>query len=221
MATAAAASPNLVTGTTTDLSVLGADDAGEANLKYTWKATKLPSGAKAPTFSANGVNAAKNTTATFSKVGNYTFQVTITDAGGLTATSSVSVTVSQSIAISVSPATINLKPGAIQRFTATARDQFGTAMSSQPKFQWWTTDGTISNSGLLTAPNATVADGTVYVVSVLGDGSAPFTVGNIVSPLAAAMIAPSSGGSTNSQKTLAPLDYALALAGTWLDDLSR
>ena len=45
--------------------------------------------AATPTFSANGSNAAKNTTATFSKAGSYTFQVTITDAGGLTATSSV------------------------------------------------------------------------------------------------------------------------------------
>ena len=36
VATAAAASPSTVTGTTTALSVLGADDGGEANLKYTW-----------------------------------------------------------------------------------------------------------------------------------------------------------------------------------------
>ena len=41
------------------------------------------------TFSVNGTNAAKNTTATFSQAGAYSFTVTITDAGGLTATSSV------------------------------------------------------------------------------------------------------------------------------------
>ena len=38
-------------------------------------------------FSDNGTNAAQNTTAAFSMAGNYTFQVTITDPGGLTATS--------------------------------------------------------------------------------------------------------------------------------------
>ena len=53
----------------------------------------------------NGSNAAKNTTATFSKAGNYTFQVTITDPGGLTATSSVSVTVNQTLT------SVAVKPG--------------------------------------------------------------------------------------------------------------
>ncbi len=71
------------------MSVLGADDGGESNLTYTWVATGTP---PAPvSFSANGTNAAKNTTATFTKAGNYSFQVTITDAGGLSVTSSVNV----------------------------------------------------------------------------------------------------------------------------------
>ena len=39
IATAASASPSPAPGTTTDLSVLGADDAGEANLTYTWAVT--------------------------------------------------------------------------------------------------------------------------------------------------------------------------------------
>src|SRR5205823_7248329 len=77
VAVAAAASPSPVTaGTTTDLSVLGADDGGEANLTYTWAVTAGPSGT---TFSANGTNAAKNNTATFPQAGTYTFQVTVTD----------------------------------------------------------------------------------------------------------------------------------------------
>ena len=56
-----------VTGTTTVLSVLGADDGGEANLTYTWVATGTP---PAPvSFSVNGTNASKNTTATFPRPG--------------------------------------------------------------------------------------------------------------------------------------------------------
>ncbi|HLF70660.1 MAG TPA: PQQ-dependent sugar dehydrogenase, partial [Dehalococcoidia bacterium] len=44
VATAAAASPNPTSGTTTQLSVLGADDGGEAALIYTWSVTGSPPG---------------------------------------------------------------------------------------------------------------------------------------------------------------------------------
>src|SRR5262249_10170130 len=54
VATPAAANPNPATGTTTNLSVLGADDTGEASLTYTWTTLTQPTGAPAPTFSANG-----------------------------------------------------------------------------------------------------------------------------------------------------------------------
>src|SRR5436853_2352722 len=91
IAVAAAASPNPVTtGTTTSLSVLGADDGGETHLTYAWAVTAGPSGA---TFSANGTNAAKTSTATFTQAGTYTFRVTVTDQDGLTVTSQVEVPV--------------------------------------------------------------------------------------------------------------------------------
>ena len=82
---AASASPNSVSGAATNLSVLGADDAGEANLTYTWSATGTPPAAVS--FSANGSNAAKNTTVTFAAAGDYNLQVAIGDQGGLSATS--------------------------------------------------------------------------------------------------------------------------------------
>ena len=73
----------------------------------------------------------------FSKYGNYTFQVTITDPGGMTATSSVSVDVNQSLTtIVVSPSSVSLNAGAMQQFTATARDQFVATMATQPTFNW-------------------------------------------------------------------------------------
>src|SRR5207244_8347156 len=65
---------------------LGADDGGETHLTYTWAVTAGPSGV---TFSANGTNAAKSSTATFTQAGTYTFQVTVTDQDGLTVTSQV------------------------------------------------------------------------------------------------------------------------------------
>ena len=142
------------------LSVLGADDGGEANLTYTWAATGRPSGPPAPTFSANGTNAAKNTTATFSKAGAYTFTVTITDAGGLTATSSVNVTVNQTLTtIAVSPPVGQPARGGDAAVHGDGKDQFGTALSTQPTFTWTTTAGTISTGGLLTAPQHRSATG--------------------------------------------------------------
>src|SRR5262249_46346910 len=80
VASSASATPNPVTGMTTALTVLGADAGGEASLRYSWSV----SGPSGVTFSANGTNAAKNTVASFGQAGTYTFQVTITNASGLT-----------------------------------------------------------------------------------------------------------------------------------------
>ncbi len=93
VASPAQASPAEVTGSTTTLSVLGADDSGEANLTYTWAVTSKPAGAANPVFAINGTNAAKNVEVTFSAVGSYVFQVTIADAHGGSITSSVTVVV--------------------------------------------------------------------------------------------------------------------------------
>jgi alpha-L-arabinofuranosidase len=87
--TAAAANPTPVTGTSTNLSVMGADQGGESVLTYTWSVT----GPAAVIFSANGTNAAKSTIATFTKMGTYNFLVTITNSVGSSVTSAVSVTV--------------------------------------------------------------------------------------------------------------------------------
>ena len=58
VATAASATPSVVTGTTTSLSVLGADvDTGQGSLTYTWATTGTPPAAVS--FSANGTNARK------------------------------------------------------------------------------------------------------------------------------------------------------------------
>ena len=91
VATIAAATPNVVTGTTAAVSVLGADDAGEAGLTYAWTTTGTPPAEV--TFSANQSNTGKASTATFTKPGSYALLCTIKDAGNLTVTSGVTVTV--------------------------------------------------------------------------------------------------------------------------------
>src|SRR5581483_5578016 len=79
------------TPTTITLNVLGDDPAGEASLTYTWSVVGTP---PAPvSFTVNGANAARTTTATVAQAGAYTLLVTLTDPANLTATSSVTVTV--------------------------------------------------------------------------------------------------------------------------------
>jgi autotransporter-associated beta strand protein len=178
VATAAAASPSPVTGMTTSLSVLGADSdgGGEPSLTYTWSTTGTPPAAVS--FSANGTNAAKNTTATFTAAGTYNFLVTITDLGGQSTTSAVAVTVNQTTtSISVSPSAPSLASGATQQFTATAYDQFGAALSSQPTFTWAVASGAGSidnSSGLYTA---SYASGSATVTAASGSvTSSPATI---------------------------------------------
>lgn len=159
VATPASATPSPVTGTTTALKVLGASGNGENTLTYTWATTGIPPAAVA--FSVNGTNAAKNTTATFTKAGSYNFQVTIKDAASLTVLSTVAVTVNSTLTgITVSPSTAQVSIGSTQQFTATGTNQFGTALSPQPTFTWSvpTARGTISTTGLYTAPTTGGSD---------------------------------------------------------------
>ena len=184
-------------GTTTSLSVLGADDAGEAALTYTWALTNKPSGAADPTFSANGTNAAKNSTATFSRAGSYSFQVTIRDAAGLTATSSVTVVVNQTLtAIALTPAAVTLSGGATQQFSAQGRDQFGQALTTQPAFAWSLASGvgSVSSSGLYTAP-AAAGSAVVQATSGAVSATANVTV-NVVGNAAPTVAVPPAASAT-------------------------
>ena len=165
--TPASATPGTVTGTSTVLGVLGADDGGEPSLIYTWAATGTP---PAPvSFSVNGTNLAKNITVSFVKAGNYNFQVTVQDVGGRSATSSVAVSVSQTLtAIGVSPSSAIVPAGGTQQFTAVLTDQFTNAISPQPGFSWAVSGGgTIGSTGLFTAGSA---PGGSFIVSASAAG---------------------------------------------------
>jgi beta-galactosidase len=169
IAVPATATPGTVTGTTTLLSVRGADDAGEPGLTYTWTAIGTP---PAPVrFSVNGTNVAKDTVVTFIRAGNYTFQVTVQDGGGRTATSSVPVIVVQTLSgIVVTPATATVPAGGVLQFFASAVDQFAAALSQQPAFAWAVSaGGSISSSGLFTAGST---PGSGFVVSASAGGRA-------------------------------------------------
>ncbi len=176
--TPAAATPSTVTGNSTQLSVLGDDDGGEANLTYTWSVVGTPPAN--PTFGANGANAAKNTGVTFTKAGTYNFLVTISD-GTFTTTSSVGVAVSQTLtSIALAPTGAFVTQGSTKQFGATALDQFGNALSNQPTFAWSVTStgtgGTVSQSGLYTAPTGSTPTDTVIAGASGINGSATVAV---------------------------------------------
>jgi polygalacturonase len=221
VATPASASPSPVTGKTTSLSVLGADDGGESNLTYTWSDTG-PSGV---TFSANGTNAAKNSTATFAAAGSYNFTVTIKDSGGLSTTSSVAVTVSQTVTtITLTPSSASIAGSSTQQFSASAKDQFGTTLTTQPTFTWTLASGSVgsvSSTGLYTAP-ATSGSATVQATSGGVTATASVTVTAVNQPPTVATPASASPspvtGKTTSLSVLGADDGGESnLTYTWSD----
>ncbi len=167
VAVPAAADPAVVTGNTTNLSVLGADAGGESNLTYTWSTTGTPPAAVI--FSANGTNAAKNTTATFSKAGAYSLIVTITNASGHSTNSTVNVTVSQTLTgAAITPAVMTVAPGGSTQFAAVGTDQFGDIMAAPLSNVTWSVVsgvGSIDANGLFAAPANGSGVSTIRAVS--------------------------------------------------------
>ncbi|MEI8374122.1 MAG: C2 family cysteine protease [Planctomycetota bacterium] len=153
-----------VTGKTALLSVLGSDDGGAANLKYTWSVTSAPTGGTV-NFSSNGVNASKLSTATFSKAGTYSFTVKIVDAGGLSVSSVKTVVVNPTLtSISVrtaggqvvSPGTTSALAGTAQSFVTQVLDQFGAAFSLATTFTWSTASLPSGAAAPTLTPNSNV-----------------------------------------------------------------
>ncbi len=149
----------IVRGKSVGVSVLATDDAGEGALKYTWSKTAGP--VNPVTFSVNGTNAAKNCSASFQAIGNYTLTATALDAQGLSATSSVRIRVVQTAgSLTLDPPSATLVVNATQAFAATLRDQFNQTMSGS--FTWSAGGGgTIDAAGVFTAATA----GGPYVIT--------------------------------------------------------
>jgi hypothetical protein len=152
---------------------LAADSGGEGIVTYTWSAN----GPAPVTFSANGTNAAKNTTATFAQSGSYTVQASLQDPTGASATSSVAVTVNQTaISVTVTPALVSVITGGSQPFTATVKDQFGNAIASAAVTWSVNGGGNISTAGVFTAGSVAGGPFTVTATSGAVSGTANVTV---------------------------------------------
>ena len=166
VATVAAANPTALTGRTTALSVLGADDHGESTLRYTWSVDQGPAGVAAPAFGDNGTNAAKNSTATFAGAGAYVLRATITDAAGVTVSSTVNVVVTAvATGLAITPAAPTLWTGETVQFAARVVDQFGNVLDGNPDVDWFVSDGVMDAAGRYTAP---ATPGSVSIAAISG-----------------------------------------------------
>ncbi|MGC4031163.1 MAG: hypothetical protein QM754_05370 [Tepidisphaeraceae bacterium] len=163
--------PSLVSGPTASnfagktftLSALAADPAGEAGLTYVWTNAD---GSSLATFSANNSNAAKNTVVTVYGTGTYKFRLSVYNAAGLSVQSGVVSVTINAVVGSISPGTATVVGGGTQQFSVL--DQFGNPLSAG-SITWTTTAGTISSTGLFTAP---LTGATTATVSAVVSGSA-------------------------------------------------
>lgn len=183
VATVAAATPSPVNGTTTSLTVLGADDVDTSVLIYTWSAVGTT---PAPvTFSPNGTHAAMNSVATFTMAGVYTLRVTITDTQGGVVTSDVTLTVNQVANgnLAIDPRTVTMDVNTTRVFVTRSSDQFGDPITSSAarSVVWTTTFGTIFPSGLFAAPDA-IGTATITATEVGGGGLTASATVTVVPP---------------------------------------
>lgn len=171
-------SGNPVLGSATGLNASASDDGGEAGLTYAWSPLSTPAGGSV-SFSLNGSNAAKATTASFTRAGTYSIRLTVSDAAGATASSSLNVVVNQSLTtIALSPASCTLATGSSQAFTAIGRDQFGQNLAVQPVVAWSIDAGgvgAVTQSGVYTAPGSS-GSATLRAASGAISGTAAVTV---------------------------------------------
>jgi hypothetical protein len=180
---------HLVRAASVGVSVTASDDGGEAGLTYTWSAASV---AGTPVFfQSNASHAAKTATAQFEAPGDYALTVTVRDAAGLSASSSVAVRVIPTAsALQANPAGATVTVGGQQTFTATQLDQFGTAMTAQPTSLTWNVagGGTINTAGTFTATTAggpfavSASDGafTAFAGVTVNRATAAVTLANLI-----------------------------------------
>ena len=165
------ASPSPVNGTSTTLSVSAYDpDNKPQALTYTWS---VASGGSVTFSASNGTTTGDVCMATFQAAGSYTLQVAVSD-GKDSVAATVDVTVNQTLStIAIAPDPVTMPTGGTQQFSATAKDQFGNALATQPPFTWSCSGGGSidANTGAYSAINAN-ASVVVSAVATVGSASA-------------------------------------------------
>jgi hypothetical protein len=141
-----------------------------ASPAVTWSMKSSPANAPAPTLDATN----NDLFVTFWFAGSYLISGRVSDAGGMSFTNNVIVD-QTATSIALSPNVAYLLQGASQTFSPQALDQFGQTMQTQPDFTWSASGGTISGSGMFTAPSD-IGRYTVTARSVSAIGTATAVV---------------------------------------------
>jgi hypothetical protein len=160
------ADPSMVTGVSTTLSAQ-VSDLDPASLTYFWWVAGEPTGAATPTIAAAE---SARTTVNFYQAGVYQFGFSVSDGAGVKANGMVSVTAAPTLtSFALTPATVTLANGIQQQFTATAEDQFGNALPTQPGVTWSILSGlgSVDANGLYTAPQSGTGTDTVGASAIV------------------------------------------------------
>jgi Putative Ig domain len=112
--------------------------------------------------------------------GNFTFAIWVTDAQGDRGLGWVSLTIANktNVTISVAPTSVSINSGATAQFDATVSNSSNTAAT------WTVSQGTISSSGLFTAPTVTANTSVVVTATSVADSTKSATA--VVAVVAAA-----------------------------------
>ncbi|MGC2321672.1 MAG: hypothetical protein WA463_03480 [Terriglobales bacterium] len=216
--TKSASAPVTVTATTTAVTIspasasltTGGAQQFAANIPVTWTATS-------GTISTSGLYLAP------AVAGTYTVTATSVADSTQSASATVTVTAPQTVAVSVKPGSASLATGGTQQFTATVTGSSNTAVT------WSATGGSISTSGLFTAPStagsftvtATSAADSTKSASATVTVSAP-VVSVTISPVSASMLTGGTQtftagvtGSSNTSVTWSATGGSISLGGTY------
>jgi len=129
------------------------DEGGPGGLTYTWAVVSTPPGGTA--FVSPSVPGYSDARTYLSGTGPYTFRLTVRDAAGQTTTGELVFNYDPRYArgLEVAPDFTTVPPGGTVQLTAVVRDQFGEPMPDvDPDWEVFVGPGTITSSGLYTAP---------------------------------------------------------------------
>jgi len=112
---------------------------------YAWAWTGAPTGV---TGSPSSTTKALNLNGTPTTAATYSFSASVTGCGKHTSTKSYQVTIAPLVGVTISPTTATIYTNATEQFSASVTGTSNTAVT------WTTTGGTVSASGLYTAPSS-------------------------------------------------------------------
>lgn len=164
------------------LSASATDDGGAKKLVYAWQVTDAPTGATYK-FSKNSNNAAANTVLSFNRSGTYNVSLTVTDAQGLSVTTTQTITVLAKVTRLElqSPGNTVRSAGKSIRTESTgatvqsiAYDQFGQQINSGLTYAWTTvgtpTGGTVRTTAQSSAASLSFTKAGLYKLELATGG---------------------------------------------------